>query len=69
MQVLGATHENPAERVTIRTQTAARRFGVERFQATLRGIVAETVRAERSPRQEDRRPAASGLLRPFMSDA
>jgi glycosyltransferase involved in cell wall biosynthesis len=49
---------------------AAQRFGVERFQAALRGIVAETVRAERAPRPEDRRPAATGLLRGrFMSDA
>jgi hypothetical protein len=41
---------------------AARRFGTERFQASLRAIVAETVLAERPPRP-DGRAAAGGLLR------
>ncbi|HEX4690519.1 MAG TPA: glycosyltransferase [Solirubrobacteraceae bacterium] len=41
---------------------AAERFGTERFQASLRGIVAEAVLAERPPRP-DGRAAAAGLLR------
>jgi glycosyltransferase involved in cell wall biosynthesis len=40
---------------------AAGRFGIERFQAALRGIVAEAVMAER-PLRPDERPAAAGLL-------
>jgi glycosyltransferase involved in cell wall biosynthesis len=39
---------------------AAERFSVPRFQAALRGIVADAVASERPPRQEERRP--SGLL-------
>jgi glycosyltransferase involved in cell wall biosynthesis len=42
--------------------TAAERFGTERFQASLRAIVAEAVLAERPPRP-DGRAAAAGLLR------
>jgi glycosyltransferase involved in cell wall biosynthesis len=41
---------------------AAQRFGTERFQASLRAIVAEAVLAERAPRP-DGRAAAGGLLR------
>jgi glycosyltransferase involved in cell wall biosynthesis len=41
---------------------AAERFGTERFQASLRAIVAEAVLAERPPRP-DGRAAAAGLLR------
>jgi hypothetical protein len=41
---------------------AAQRFGTERFQASLRAIVAEAVLAERAPRP-DGRVAAGGLLR------
>ncbi len=41
---------------------AAERFGTERFQASLRAIVAEAVLAERPPRP-DGRAAAGGLLR------
>jgi glycosyltransferase involved in cell wall biosynthesis len=41
---------------------AAERFGTERFQASLRGIVAEAVLAERPPRP-DGRAAVAGLLR------
>jgi glycosyltransferase involved in cell wall biosynthesis len=40
---------------------AAERFGTRRFQAALRGIVAEAVNAERVPRTGERR-ALSGLL-------
>jgi glycosyltransferase involved in cell wall biosynthesis len=40
---------------------AAERFGIRRFQASLRGIVAEAVSAERAPRTGERR-ALSGLL-------
>jgi glycosyltransferase involved in cell wall biosynthesis len=40
---------------------AAERFGTLRFQAALRGIVAEAVAAERSPRASERR-APAGLL-------
>jgi hypothetical protein len=39
---------------------AAERFGTLRFQAALRGIVAEAVAAERAPRAGERRGA--GLL-------
>jgi len=41
--------------------TAAQRFGTERFQASLRSIVAEAVLAERAPRPESR-TVAGGLL-------
>jgi glycosyltransferase involved in cell wall biosynthesis len=40
---------------------AAERFGTRRFQAALRGIVAEAVAAERAPREDGRRTGA-GLL-------
>jgi glycosyltransferase involved in cell wall biosynthesis len=41
-------------------RAAAERFGTRRFQAALRGIVAEAVIAERVPRPGDR--SATGLL-------
>jgi glycosyltransferase involved in cell wall biosynthesis len=41
---------------------AARRFGVERFQAAMRAIVAEAVAAERAPRPDDRPAVVTGLL-------
>jgi glycosyltransferase involved in cell wall biosynthesis len=41
---------------------AARHFGIERFQAALRGIVAEAVIAERPERSGDRRAVPGGLL-------
>jgi glycosyltransferase involved in cell wall biosynthesis len=44
-------------------RAAAERFGTLRFQAALRGIVAEAVSAERAPRPGER-PAAAGLLGP-----
>jgi glycosyltransferase involved in cell wall biosynthesis len=44
-------------------RAAAKRFGTLRFQAALRGIVAESVAEERAPRPEDRR-GATGLLAP-----
>jgi glycosyltransferase involved in cell wall biosynthesis len=44
-------------------RAAAERFGTLRFQAALRGIVAEAVAAERAPRAGERR-AATGLLAP-----
>jgi hypothetical protein len=40
---------------------AAERFGTRRFQAALRGVVAEAVAAERAPRSGER-GALSGLL-------
>jgi glycosyltransferase involved in cell wall biosynthesis len=40
---------------------AAERFGTRRFQAAMRGIVAEAVAAERAPREDGRRTGA-GLL-------
>jgi glycosyltransferase involved in cell wall biosynthesis len=40
---------------------AAQRFGTQRFQAALRGVVAEAVAAERAPRASSRR-AVAGLL-------
>jgi glycosyltransferase involved in cell wall biosynthesis len=42
-------------------RATAERFGTQRFQAALRGIVAEAVATERAPRPEERRTAA-GLL-------
>jgi glycosyltransferase involved in cell wall biosynthesis len=44
-------------------RAAAERFGTLRFQAALRGIVAEAVAAERAPRPGERR-GANGLLAP-----
>jgi glycosyltransferase involved in cell wall biosynthesis len=44
-------------------RAAAERFGTLRFQAALRGIVAEAVAAERAPRPGERR-GATGLLAP-----
>jgi glycosyltransferase involved in cell wall biosynthesis len=44
-------------------RAAAERFGTQRFQAALRGIVAEAVTAERAPRPGERR-GATGLLAP-----
>jgi glycosyltransferase involved in cell wall biosynthesis len=44
-------------------RAAAERFGTRRFQAALRGIVAEAVTAERAPRPGERR-GATGLLAP-----
>jgi glycosyltransferase involved in cell wall biosynthesis len=41
---------------------AAQRFGTARFQAMMRGIVAETVAAERPPRPEERPAVVTGLL-------
>ena len=41
---------------------AARRFGTERFQTALRGIVAEAVAAERAPRPGERPTMVGGLL-------
>jgi glycosyltransferase involved in cell wall biosynthesis len=43
-------------------RAAAERFGTLRFQAALRGIVAEAVTAERAPRPGERR--GTGLLAP-----
>jgi hypothetical protein len=42
-------------------RAAAERFGTLRFQAAMRGIVAEAVAQERAPRPGERR-AATGLL-------
>jgi glycosyltransferase involved in cell wall biosynthesis len=41
---------------------AAARFGTDRFRASLRAIVAETVLVERPPRPDDRPAVAAGLL-------
>ncbi len=41
---------------------AARRFGTERFQSALRGIVAEAISAERAPRPGERPTMVGGLL-------
>jgi glycosyltransferase involved in cell wall biosynthesis len=41
---------------------AAERFGTHRFQAALKGIVAEAMAAERPPRAGDRPAAVTGLL-------
>jgi glycosyltransferase involved in cell wall biosynthesis len=41
---------------------AAQRFGTARFQAALRGLVAEAVVAERAPRPDDRPALVTGLL-------
>jgi glycosyltransferase involved in cell wall biosynthesis len=41
---------------------AAQRFGVQRFQAALRGIVAEAVASERAPRPGERPARVTGLV-------
>jgi glycosyltransferase involved in cell wall biosynthesis len=47
---------------------AAERFGIQRFQAALRGIVAEAVTADRAPRPAER-PQPAGLLKDLAASS
>jgi glycosyltransferase involved in cell wall biosynthesis len=42
--------------------TAAQRFGTQRFQTALQGLVAEAIAAERAPRPDERPTMVTGLL-------